>query len=160
VREAAARAATFVPEGRAEFQVGDLAATGLAGESVDAAVCADAVFFAADRIAVFREVARVLRPGGRFAFTADESDDPDRAGAVPDWAPIIELGGLALVTREEIPHWATQLQAMYDEWVTNIDALREEVGDQAADDLLEEARSVGPTLAHRTGVLYTAEKAG
>lgn len=158
VQEAGARAAAFVPAGRATFQVGDLAATGLPADSVDAAVCADAVFFATDRIAVFAEMARVLRPGGRFVFTADESDDPDRAGAVPTWAPIIERGGLAVVAGEEIPQWAAQLQAMYDAWVANIDALRAEVGDESADDLLDEARSVGPTLARRTGVLYTAEK--
>jgi ubiquinone/menaquinone biosynthesis C-methylase UbiE len=160
VREAAARASAFVPDGRAEFRVGELTASGLAGESVDAAVCADAVFFAADRVAVFAEMGRVLRPGGRFVFTADESDDPDRPGSVPDWAPIIERGGLAVVAREEIPRWAAQLQAMYDAWVANIDALRAALGDESTDDLLDEARTVGPTLARRTGVLYTTEKAG
>lgn len=158
VRAAAERAPAFVASGRARFQVGDLAATGLPDESVDGAVCADAVFFASDRIAVFAELARVLRPGGRFLFTADESDDPDRAGAVPDWAPIIERGGLTVVARAEIPRWADQLQAMYDNWLANIDELRAELGDQSADDLIEEATSVGPTLARRTGVLYTTER--
>jgi len=160
VREAAGRAAAFVPEGRAQFRVGELTASGLAGESVDAAVCADAVFFAADRVAVFAEMARVLRPGGRFVFTADESDDPDRPGSVPDWAPIIQRGGLTVVAREEIPRWAAQLKAMYDAWESNIDALREELGDESANDLVDEAHTVGPTLARRTGVLYTAEKTG
>jgi ubiquinone/menaquinone biosynthesis C-methylase UbiE len=158
VRGAAGRARAFVPAGRAEFRVGDLTATGLDPDTVDAAVCADAVFFATDRVAVFAEMARVLRPGGRFLFTAHESDDPDRPDAVPDWAPIIGRGGLAVVTREEIPHWAEQLKAMYDTWVTNIDALRAELGDQSADDLLDEAQTVGPTLSRRIGVLYTAEK--
>jgi len=100
----------------------------------------------------------VLRPGGRFLFTADESDDAERSGSVPDWAPIIERGGLAVVAREEIPDWAAQLQSMYDSWVANIDELRAELGDESADDLIGEAESVGPTLARRTGVLYTAEK--
>jgi ubiquinone/menaquinone biosynthesis C-methylase UbiE len=158
VAAASERAAAFVPADRARFQVGDLAATGLPDASVDGAVCADAVFFATDRVAVFAELARVLRPGARFVFTADESDDPDRAGAVPDWAPIIERGGLAVVARAEIPRWAEQLHAMYDNWVANIDELRAELGDQSADDLLDEATTVGPTLARRTGVLYTTEK--
>lgn len=157
VRAATERSSAFVPAGRAEFRVGDLTATGLEPNSVDGAVCADAVFFAPDRIAVFAEMARVIRPGGRFLFTADESDDPDDR-AVPDWAPIIRLGGLEVVSRAEIPNWAAALKAMYDAWESNIDELRAELGDQAADDLLEEAHAVGPTLARRTGVLYTAEK--
>lgn len=61
-------------------------------------------FFAQARIAVFAEIARVLKPGGRFLFTTDESYDLDRPAAVPDWAPIIERGGLSVVTREEIPN--------------------------------------------------------
>lgn len=160
VREAADRSTLFVPPGRARFQVGNLAATGLDAESIDGAVCADGVFFAEDRIAVFAEMARVLRPGGRLLFTASESDDPDRPDAVPDWAPIIERGGLGVVTREEIPNWATQLKGMYDSWVENIDDLRAESGDEFADDLLDEAHIVGPTLSRRTGMLYTAEKRG
>jgi ubiquinone/menaquinone biosynthesis C-methylase UbiE len=158
VREAAKRSIRFVSRERARFQVGDLTATGLDAESIDGAICADAVFFAQDRIAVFAEMARVLRPDGRFLFTADETDDLDRPAAVPDWAPIIERGGLGVVSCEEIPNWAAQLKEMYDAWVENIDALRPELGDESADDLLDEAHSVGPTLSRRTGVLYTAEK--
>jgi SAM-dependent methyltransferase len=84
VRGAADRTRGFVAPGRARFQVGELTATGLDPESADGAICADAVFFASDRRAVFAEMGRVLRPGGRFLFTADESDDPDRPAAVPD----------------------------------------------------------------------------
>jgi ubiquinone/menaquinone biosynthesis C-methylase UbiE len=158
VREAADRSERFVAPDRARFQVGDMTATGLDAESVDGAICADAVFFAQDRIAVFVEIERVLRPGGRFLFTADESDDLERPMAVPDWAPIIERGGLIVVSREEIPNWGAQLKEMYEAWVENIDALRTELGDETANDLLDEAQNVGPTLPSRTGVLYTAEK--
>ncbi len=158
IRAAADRSIEFVPPGCARFLLGDMTATGLDAESVDGAICADAVFFAHDRIAVFAEMARVLRPEGRFLFTADEDDTPERRMAVPNWAPIIERGGLTVVAREEIPNWSAQLQRTYDAWVENIDALRAELGDQSADDLLEEAQSVGPTLSRRTGVLYIAEK--
>ena len=70
VREATARAPQFGPTGRASFAVGDLAATGLESGSVHAAVCADAIFFGTDRIAVFAEMTRVLRPGARFRIGA------------------------------------------------------------------------------------------
>lgn len=51
-----------------------------------------------------------------------------------------------------------QLKEMHDAWVENVDALRTELGDESADDLLDEALNVGPTLPRRTGVLYTAGK--
>jgi ubiquinone/menaquinone biosynthesis C-methylase UbiE len=156
VREAASRAPEFVPAGRASFVVGDLAATGLESGTADGAVCADAVFFAPDRVAVFAEVARILRPGARFVFTADESDDADRPRAVPDWTPIVEAGGLVLEGRENIPHWREGLQAMYAVWLANIDEVRRTLGEPSANDLTEEATQVGPTLSGRTGVLYTA----
>jgi ubiquinone/menaquinone biosynthesis C-methylase UbiE len=158
VREATARAPEFVPAQRASFVVGDLAATGLESGSVHAAVCADAVFFAIDRVAVFAEMTRVLRSGARFIFTADESEDPGHPAAVPDWAPIIEAGGLIVESREEIPHWREDLQCMYDTWIASIDEVRHSLGNEAAEDLIQEATHVGPTLAHRTGVLYTTRR--
>jgi ubiquinone/menaquinone biosynthesis C-methylase UbiE len=158
VREAADRSIRFVAPERARFQVGDMTATGLDTGSADGAICADAVFFAQDRIAVFVEIERVLRPGGRFLFTADESDDLDHPLAVPDWAPIIERGGLSVVSREEIPNWGAQVKQMYEAWVENIEALRTELGDEFANGLLDEADRVGPTLSRRMGVPYTAEK--
>ena len=158
VREATARAPEFVPAQHALFVVGDLAATGLETGSVHAAVCADAVFFAIDRVAVFAEMTRVLRSGARFVFTADESEDPGRPAAVPDWAPIVEAGGLIVESREEIPHWREDLQGMYDTWIANIDEVRRTLGDESAEDLIQEATQVGPTLVHRTGVLYTTRR--
>ncbi|HEY5200942.1 MAG TPA: class I SAM-dependent methyltransferase [Acidothermaceae bacterium] len=157
VSEAAARAPQFVPAGRASFVVGDLAATALESDSADGAVCADAVFFAADRVAVFAEMARILRPGGRFIFTADESDDTDRQTAVPDWGPIVRAGGLDVVSRQEIPHWHEDLKRMYDGWLANRDELAASLDKESLDDLIGEASAVGPTLSRRTGVLYTTQ---
>jgi ubiquinone/menaquinone biosynthesis C-methylase UbiE len=157
VAEATARAPHF-GVANASFSVGDLADTGLREGSIDAAVCADAVFFATDRVAVFAEIARVLVPGGRFMFTADESDEAQRPRAVRDWAPIIRAGGLEVVSREEIPHWAQELQATYSAWIDKIEDIRAALGDESAQDLLDEANMVGPTLDRRTGVLYTTER--
>ncbi len=156
VKLATERTPEFVPAERATFVVGDLAATGLTSNSFDSVICADAVFFAPNRVAVFTEVARILRPGGRFMFTADESDDPQRPTAVPDWTPLIRAGGLIVEAREEIPWFSEDLKRMYDVWLANIDEIRGTLGDESADDLVAEATTVGPTVAERTGVLYTA----
>ena len=156
VAAAAERANDWVPQGMARFQVGDLTATGLPDECADAVLCADAIFFASDRVAAVREAARILRPGGRYAFTADEAND-GRTLAVPDWRPIIEAGGLDVVTRVEIPHWREQLARLYEIWLDNLDEVRETLGDDSANELKDEAESVGPTLMNRTGVLYVAQ---
>lgn len=63
----------------AEFTVGDLAATGLADASAGAVVCIDAIQFAAEPAAVYTEIRRVLRSGGRAVLTCWESVDPDDA---------------------------------------------------------------------------------
>jgi SAM-dependent methyltransferase len=59
----------------ADFRVGDLAATGLGAGSVDAVLCVDAIQFADDREAAYRELARVLAPGGRVVLTCWEPFD-------------------------------------------------------------------------------------
>jgi ubiquinone/menaquinone biosynthesis C-methylase UbiE len=158
VAAAQERASEFVPDGRADFRVGELAATGLPDGYADAAMCADAIFFAADRVAAFTEVARILKPAGRFVFTCDEDDSPDRAMAVPDWTPLAEAGGLEVERKEEVPHFAEQLQRMYDLWLENLEALRAEVGDDEAQELYNEAMRVGPTLKNRRPLVITARK--
>jgi SAM-dependent methyltransferase len=157
VAEAEGRASHFVPTGRARFQVGDLAATGLATASLAGAMCADAIFFASDRVAAFSEIARVLETGARFVFTADESDD-ERPASVPDWQPIVEAGGLALDCKEEVPRFAAQLGRMYELWLANEGDLRAELGDEEVAQLLDEAKAVGPTLSSRRAFIFTARK--
>lgn len=67
---------------QARFQVGDLAATGLPDASCDAVISLDVLLFVQDKAAAAREIARILRPGGRLAFTTWErlghpaGDDP------------------------------------------------------------------------------------
>jgi len=157
VAEAQRRASSFVPPGRASFRVGDLEATGLPSSSLSAAMCADAIFFASDRVAAVGEVARVLEPGGRFVFTCDESDD-EGPFAVPDWQVLVEAGGLTVDRKEEIPHFAEHLGRMYELWTANEDLLRTELGDEGAAQLLDEANSVGPTLSGRRAFIFTALK--
>jgi SAM-dependent methyltransferase len=158
VAGAEARAPQFVPAGRVDFRVGDLAATGLPDGYAEAAMCADAIFFAPDRVAAFAEVARVLKPGGRFVFTCDEDQSTERATAVPDWTPLIEAGGLAVERKEDVPGFAEDAQRMYDLWIENLDALRAEVGEEEARSLEDEALRVGPTLKNQRGLIITARK--
>ena len=118
-------------DGQARFLVGDLAATGLPDASCDAVITLDVLLFVPDKAAAAREIARILRPGSRLAFTTWErlahpaGDDPQRRAlastfhdhprlqsARADYRQLIENAGLAIETYREPPDWRRQQQAL------------------------------------------------
>jgi ubiquinone/menaquinone biosynthesis C-methylase UbiE len=72
IAAASRRAAAFVPRSRASFVVADAADTSLPAKTASAVVCIDALQLVPDRHGLLREVARVLRPGGRVVITTWE----------------------------------------------------------------------------------------
>jgi SAM-dependent methyltransferase len=86
-RNAAAAGATNV-----EFLKGHIEAIPLPAESVDVVISNCVVNLAADKTAVFREIARVLRPGGRIGITdivADDTLTPERRAELGSYAGCI-----------------------------------------------------------------------
>lgn len=158
VKIAADLSAQFVPPGRARFLVGDLATSGLDNGVADGVICFDAIFFAPDRIAALSEVCRILRHGGRFVFTADERLEAKSPSDVTDWTPLIAAAGLEVESKEEIPHAVEQWSAMYELWLANLEVLRADIGEQAAEALKDEALTVGPTLGNRRCCFIVARK--
>ncbi len=83
-----------------EFLQGYIEELPLADESVDVVISNCVINLSADKPAVFREAARVLRPGGRFAVTdvvADPDMDDDTRRDMQQWTGCI-AGAL---TRED-----------------------------------------------------------
>ena len=84
-----ARAASLGIAARVDLRAADLdAPLPFVDGAFDAVISIDAILHARDRVAVFREVARVLAPGGRFLYTdgavvtGSVSDDEMRLRAV------------------------------------------------------------------------------
>lgn len=108
---------------RAEFVVGDLTATGLPDESVDAVMVIDSIQFASGP-AVAAECRRVLRPGGRIAITGWEP--VDRADPVhSDRLRTCEPGetltstGFTEVWVVERPQWLDAERAFWEDIVAH-----------------------------------------
>jgi ubiquinone/menaquinone biosynthesis C-methylase UbiE len=75
-----------------EFRAGRIEDTGLADRSVDVVISNGVFNLAPDKPAVFREIARVLRPGGRLALADIVTDEPLPDGVTCDaslWAACI-----------------------------------------------------------------------
>jgi SAM-dependent methyltransferase len=104
----------------ADFRTGDLAATGLGAGSVDAVLCVDAIQFAEQPDAAYREVQRILAPGGRVALTCwepfDRDDErvPGRLRRVDPGAGLTAAGFGHVEVRER-PGWRAWERAMWEE---------------------------------------------
>jgi SAM-dependent methyltransferase len=104
----------------ADFRVGDLAATGLADGSGTAVLCVDAIQFATEPGTAYREICRILAPGGRVVLTNWEPREPGDE-RLPARLRNVDLGaglagaGFADIEVRERPGWRDQERAMWEE---------------------------------------------
>lgn len=104
----------------AEFLVGVLTATGLDAGSIDAVLCVDAIQFADPPVPAYRELARVLKPGGRVVLTCWEPAQPGDPRLVErlrdiDLAAGLTEAGFAHVDVRERPDWRAAERSMWRE---------------------------------------------
>jgi ubiquinone/menaquinone biosynthesis C-methylase UbiE len=123
---------------RARFTQRTFEATGLGTASADAVMTVDALQYAPDKTKAIAEVARILRPGGRFAFVAFEID-PERVAGLPFWQdaasdyqPLLEQHGFDVLRYEQIPNWSDQVAAGFGAIVAQRQTLEVELGEVAA----------------------------
>lgn len=166
IETAGERAAELGLDGQAEFRVGSFADTGLKGNSVDGAMSEDALQYAPDKLAAFKEIARLLRPGGRFVFTAYEIDR-DRAADLPilsidrveDYEPVLVEAGFEVRLYEEAPGWPEPMTATYSALLDAREPLTQEMGEAAVGVLLMELSMTLEQKPYRRRVLAVAAKA-
>jgi SAM-dependent methyltransferase len=91
----------------ATFQRGEFEATGLPDEIGDAVMSVDALLFTTDKATAFRELRRILRPGGRLALTSwDYHTQPvGRPPQLADHRPVAEAAGFRVLVYDETPGW-------------------------------------------------------
>jgi ubiquinone/menaquinone biosynthesis C-methylase UbiE len=138
VKRASERAASLGMGKRARFFQGTFDATGLESASADAVMSVDALQYVPDKSKALAEVARILRPGGRFVFVAFELD-PDRVAGLPFWEdavsdyrPVLERVGFEVVRYDQMPNWPDQVAAGFGAVLQQQDVLEAELGKAAA----------------------------
>lgn len=154
---ATARIPDFLPEDRASFRVGTFESTGLPDACADGVISMDALPFAQDRDAALRELARILRPGAPAVFTTVERlpEHPRFEPGAPTWRDRISQAGLHLEAEVERPEEPELWLRLYDMWQRHEAELRAEIGDEATEQVLDEARAAGPVIRLRRPFLVT-----
>ena len=126
--------------GRAAFVVADAAATGLRDASMDGAMSIDALQLMSDRSAVLAEVARIVKRGGRFAFTTWLSRQAGTGPPFPlDYQPLLEAAGFRQEWCHEPPDWEQRESAVFARIRESADRLEAELGTAVATMLATEA---------------------
>jgi ubiquinone/menaquinone biosynthesis C-methylase UbiE len=144
VRQATARAAALGAS-TAEFRTGTFAETGLDSAGADAVMTVDALQYAPDKTEALAEVARILRPGGRFSFVTFELEAAHVEGrgvwedAVGDFRPVLEATGFAVVAYEQVDGWRRAVTGAYAAIVDQQRKLASELGEAAAGAIVMEA---------------------
>ena len=147
------------------FARGTFAETGLGAGSADGVMTVDALQYAPSKEAALTEVARILRPGGRFAF-ACFAVAPGRVRGVPvigtdpveDYRPLLAETGFTLLRYEESAGWNARVTATYQSVIDARTALTSEMGETAFLALFAEMSLTLQVRPYTSRILITAEK--
>jgi SAM-dependent methyltransferase len=155
VEQAEKRIPAFGMEGRAEFRVGDFAATGLKAASFDGAMSVDALFLVPDKSGSVRETARILRPGSRFVCTSWEVN---MRGRIRDFRPLLEKSGFEVERYEETEGWKDRQIGVHQRVLDEKEKLIAEMGESSARFWIAGAEFELSIIDHMRRVIFVARK--
>ena len=165
VRLAGERAAALGMSGRARFSTGTFGECGLDSAVASGAMSEDALQYAPSKRAAFTEIARVLRPGGRFVFTAFELDANAATGLpvlgedpVEDYGPLLREAGFEVLAYDEAPGWPEPMTSAYGALADARPAITGEMGEAASNALFAEVLLTLERKPYRRRVIAVAER--
>lgn len=149
------------------FVVGAADAMPLADACMAGVVSVDALQYVPDKRKALRDVARVLAPSRRFAFTAFELE-PARVAGLPvlsvdpvaDYSPLLEEAGFRVEMYEETPGWQERVHAAFSAVAAAADVLEGEMGQSGVASLLLEVSLTLEVMPYRRRVLAVATTTG
>lgn len=143
---------------RSRFVLGSFTDTTLPAQSVDAVVAFDALWLASDQAQALAEIARILRPGGRFVLTSWEQHIPMAMIKQPvaDYRPLLTDAGFAVESYDYLTHSEALMKTIYERIRQAARTLLQEMGEPVKG-LIGEANFV-PGLVD--GVNYLAQEHG
>lgn len=119
-----------------DFSVADATSTGLDNGSCAAVICLDVLIYFRHKSIAMREIFRVLRPGGIFAFTTWEqvSDHNARLDAeqFQDYRPLLQEAGFIVRVYEEVDQWREMQGLVFTNITKAKEQLDVEIGEEAA----------------------------
>ena len=131
VAAAQERARKLGLEDSAEFHVGTFEVTGLPSDSLDGAICLDALLFSPEKPAAIAEFARVLKVGARLVVTTwDYHCQPvGRPPQVGDHRPLMEEAGFSVSAYDEPEGWRERQNRIDELLLDAVDELAAEIGE-------------------------------
>lgn len=130
---------------RAAFLQGSFDATGLDDATADAVMTIDALQYAPDKRAAIREMARILRSGGRLGIVTFELDAAHVEGMgvwedpIGDYRPLLTDAGFEITEHRQIDGWRDAVTGAFGRVVELQDVLISELGEAAGAALVLEA---------------------
>jgi SAM-dependent methyltransferase len=157
IEHAKNKAAEFGLEQEINYVVGGFGSTGLPDNSHNGAICIDSLFMANDLSATLIDIARILKPNSRFAFTTWEG------GSVPphnikDYSPFLQEAGFEVEIYKESEDWKKPQRAAHEGILREKEALMKEMGKTAAKIWISGAKMTLKQLDHLRRTLVVAKK--
>jgi SAM-dependent methyltransferase len=122
-----------LPDG-SRFRRGDFSSTPLPDRFAYGVMRTDALPFAPDLSAAFRELARILKSGCRLAFTGSELRAHSATlstGPILDYRPALEKAGFSVQLYLQTPSRESRMRAVFSGILERKDRLVQELGEPA-----------------------------
>ena len=146
IKQAQDRSRDFKIKGKTKFQVENMYSLNFPTNSFDGAISIDVISFIPDPLAVFKEVARILRPEAYFVFTTWENKNSNINN---DYRSYLRDTGFSIKSYSEIPDWKKRQSEVYQKTLESKKLLIKDMGRDGAFAYIMEAKTYLPTINDR-----------